>query len=86
MRVYPSILLRKGDVVQKPWGWDEKWTVVDMVEWKLILNDGTHNFSPPWGFYLKQNDGCFIPLVDNSPPQENNVSYFYFGNGTTYGF
>lgn len=86
MRVYPSILLRKGDVVQKPWGREEKRTVVDMVEWKLLLSDGTHIFSPPWGFYLKKNDGCFTPLVDNSPPQKNNVSYFYFGNGTTYGF
>ena len=86
MRVYPSILLRKGDVVQEPQGGKCEWVVTDVIEWKPILTDGTHIFCPPWGFYLEENERRFIPLVDNSPPQEIDASYFYFDNETTYGF
>ena len=61
MKVYPHILLRKGDKI-KPWGDEKMWHVVDLIDWNLIATDGVHIFSPPWGFYLKEGD-YYIPIT-----------------------
>lgn len=82
MRVVPQILLKEGDLVESPNG-NSIWCVVGSIEWKPILSDGTNIFCPNWGFYFREYDEVFTPIMDNSSTKENNVSKFNFGDGTT---
>ena len=86
MRVYPSVLLQVGDLVESPNGRKHMRYVTDIVEGVPLLCDGTHVFSPRWGFYFKKEYGAFVPVVDNCATQENNVSYFHLEHETNWGF
>jgi len=85
MRVYPSILLQKGDLVESP---NEKmlWYVADIIDWIPMLCDGTHIFCPRWGFYFQTDYWSFIPIVDNSSASKINEAYFDFDYESTWGF
>lgn len=64
MQVYPSVLLKRGDAVESPnWG-NDIWYVVDVVDGVPLLCDGTHVFSPSWGFYVKTDSWLFKPIID----------------------
>lgn len=86
MRVYPSILLQVGDLVESPNGGNTLRYVADVLEGVPILSDGVHISSPAWGFYVKKEYGTFVPIVDNCSTQENNVSYFHLEHETNWGF
>lgn len=85
MRVYPSILLQKGDLVESP---NEQmlWYVADIIDWIPMLCDGTHIFCPRWGFYFQKDYWSFIPIMDDSSASKINEAYFDFDNESTWDF
>lgn len=85
MRVVPQILLKEGDLVESPNG-NSIWCVVGSIEWNPILSDGANVFCPRWGFYFREYDEVFTPIVDNSSTMKRYASYFHFDNETTYDF
>lgn len=82
MRVYPSILLQVGDLVESPSG-NGMWYVRDIIEWIPMLCDGTHVFCPRWGFYIRRDYWSFVPLVDNNEAYFTQLAGFNFEDETT---
>lgn len=77
MNVVPHILLQTGDIIRIPWGnSDHIARVVDLIEWKLLVECYSNRFVLPWGFFLKE-EGYYRPLI------YTNVSEKNIDNGTT---
>ena len=77
MKVYPHILLRRGDIIRVPWGDVHHVVIVlELIEWKLLVECYNNRFILPRGFYLKCK-WYFVPL------EMNNGSYFNLGDETT---
>jgi len=77
MNVVPHILLKKGDRIRIPQGAiDFIVEVVDIIEWKLLVEYNDNRFCVPWGFFLK-DEGYYRPLIYTNVPE--NIS----DNGTT---
>lgn len=62
MKIYPHILLKKGDIIRIPWGVaDHIVSVVGLIDWKLLVEFYSNRFAIPRGFYLKK-ENYFVPL------------------------
>ena len=62
MNIYPHIMLKKGDNILVPWGMTEHIvTVVDLIDWRLLVEHYNNRFCVPRGFFLKK-ENFFVPL------------------------
>ena len=65
--VYPSVLLKKGDIIklEQPWANDyhELLTIRDTKEWRLTaLTEWGQLAALPRGFFLINNDWTYSPI------------------------
>ena len=61
MKIYPHIMLKKGDNILVPWVAEMFVSVVDLIDWRLWVEFHSNRFSAPRGFYLKK-ENFFVPL------------------------
>lgn len=65
-KIYPHILLKRGDVIRIPSGVEQYAKVEDMIDGILICSIGCNMFSAPWGFYYKIDEweNIFEPIIE----------------------
>lgn len=65
-KIYPHILLKRGDVIRIPGGVEQYAKVEDMIDGILICSIRCNMFSAPRGFYLKSDEweNIFTPIID----------------------
>lgn len=61
MKVYPHVLLKRGDVIIMPWSWTNV-VVVWLIDGHLLVEDNNNRFCLPRGFYFIDDEQKFTPI------------------------
>lgn len=63
MKIYPHIMLKKGDILEIPWEATKHIAVVVwLIDWRLLVESYNNRFFAPRGFFLIKKENYFVPL------------------------